>query len=120
MNLGKQIKALALPPKENTVGDTNASSKKMRKHMSLLDRMLNEDDVEKENLDSPNLEEPLRTIDTVLTTQSPQPEAKTPNIGTMVILPSKKRGVNFLRKLLLRKKYGGSKKRAFPLAIEAF
>ncbi|XP_055815869.1 filament-like plant protein 4 [Solanum dulcamara] len=120
MNLGKQIKALALPPKENTVGDTNASGKKMRKHMSLLDRMLNEDDVEKENLDSPNLEEPLRTIDTVLTTQSPQPEAKSPNIGTMVILPSKKQGVNFLRKLLLRKKYGRSKKRAFPLAIEAF
>lgn len=119
MNLGKQIKALALP-KENTVSDTNASSKKMRKHMSLLDRMLTEDDMEKENLDSPNSEEPLRTIDTVLATQSPLPEAKTPNMGTMVILPSKKRGVNFLRKLLLRKKYGRSKKRAFPLAIEAF
>lgn len=120
MNLGKQIKALALPPTENTVGDTNASSKKMRKHMSLLDRMLTEDDVEKENLDSPNAEEPQRTIDTVLATQSPLPEANTPNIGSMVILPSKKPGVNFLRKLLLRKKYGRSKKRAFPLAIEAF
>ncbi|MCD9645081.1 hypothetical protein HAX54_033756 [Datura stramonium] len=119
MNLGKQIKALALP-KENTVGDTNASSKKMRKHMSLLDRMLTEDDMEKENLDSPNSEEALRNTDTVLATQSPQPEDKTPNMGTMVILPSKKRGVNFLRKLLLRKKYGRSKKRAFPLAIEAF
>lgn len=120
MNLGKQIKALALPPKDNTVGDSNASSKKMRKHMSLLDRMISEDDVEKENVNSPNSEEALRTIDRVLATQSPQPEAKTPNMGTMVILPSKKRGVNFLRKLLLRKKYGRSKKRAFPLAIEAF
>uniref|UniRef100_A0A0V0GLX4 Putative ovule protein n=1 Tax=Solanum chacoense TaxID=4108 RepID=A0A0V0GLX4_SOLCH len=92
----------------------------MRKHMSLLDRMLTEDDVEKENLDSPYAEEPQRTIDTVLATQSPQPEANTPNMGSMVILPSKKPGVNFLRKLLLRKKYGRSKKRAFPLAIEAF
>ncbi|KAF3615686.1 putative O-acyltransferase WSD1-like [Capsicum annuum] len=119
MNLGKQIKALSLP-KENTVADTNASSKKMRKHMSLLDRMLTEDDGEKEKLLSPNSEESPRTIDTVLATQSPQPEAKTPNMGTMVVLPSKKRGVNFLRKLLLRKKYGRSKKRAFPLAIEAF
>ncbi|KAJ8572373.1 hypothetical protein K7X08_008884 [Anisodus acutangulus] len=119
MNLGKQIKALALP-KENTVGDTNAISKKMRRHMSLLDRMLTEDDVEKENLDSPNSEEHVRTIDTVLATQSPQPEAKTPNTGTMVILPSKKRGVNFLRKLLLRKKHGRSTKKAFPLGIEAF
>ncbi|XP_060168206.1 filament-like plant protein 7 isoform X1 [Lycium barbarum] len=119
MNLGKQIKALALP-KENTVGETNSTSKKMRKHMSLLDRMLTEDDVEKENLDSPNSEEPLRTNDIVLVTQSPQPEAKTPNMGTMVILPTKKRGVNFLRKLLLRKKYGRSKNRAFPLGIEAY
>ncbi|KAK4378448.1 hypothetical protein RND71_000310 [Anisodus tanguticus] len=119
MNLGKQIKALALP-KENTVGDTNAISKKMRRHMSLLDRMLTEDDVEKENLDSPNSEEHVRTIDTVLATQSPQPEAKTPNTGTMVILPSKKRGVNFLRKLLPRKKHGRSTKQAFPLGIEAF
>ncbi|CAN4112180.1 unnamed protein product [Withania somnifera] len=119
MNLGKQIKALALP-NENTVGDTNARSKKMRKHMSLLDRMLTEDDTEKENLDSPNSEEPLRTIDTVLETQSPQPEANTPNMGAMVSFPSKKRGVNFLRKLLLRKTYVRNKKRAFPLAIEAF
>ncbi|CAN4107734.1 unnamed protein product [Withania somnifera] len=119
MSLRKQIKALTFP-KENTVGDTNASSKKMRKHMSLLDRMLTEDDVEKKNLDSPNSKEPLKTVDTVLATQSPQPEAKTPNMGTIVILPSKKRGVNFLRKLLFRKKYGRSKKRAFPLAIEAF
>ncbi|XP_059314012.1 filament-like plant protein 7 isoform X2 [Lycium ferocissimum] len=119
MNLGKQIKALALP-KENTVGETNSTSKKMRKHMSLLDRMLTEDDVEKENLDSPNSEEPPRNNDIVLATQSPQPEAKTPNMGTMIILPTKKRGVNFLRKLLLRKKYGRSKKRAFPLGIEAY
>ncbi|OIT30859.1 PREDICTED: filament-like plant protein 7 [Nicotiana attenuata] len=113
LNLGKQIKALALP-KENTVGATNGSIKNMRKHMSLLDRMLSEDDVQKEELNSPN-------NDTVHATQSPQSEAKTPNMGTMVILPTKKRGgMNFLRKLLLRKKRERSKKRAFPLGIEAY
>ncbi|KAK4340218.1 hypothetical protein RND71_041680 [Anisodus tanguticus] len=52
MNLGKQIKALALP-KENTDDETNASSKKTRRHMSLLDRMLTEDGVEKEELTLP-------------------------------------------------------------------
>nr|XP_016507957.1 PREDICTED: filament-like plant protein 7 isoform X1 [Nicotiana tabacum]XP_016507958.1 PREDICTED: filament-like plant protein 7 isoform X1 [Nicotiana tabacum]XP_016507959.1 PREDICTED: filament-like plant protein 7 isoform X1 [Nicotiana tabacum] len=120
LNLGKQIKALALP-KENTVGATNGSIKNMRKHMSLLDRMLSEDDVQKEELNSPNLEEPLSTINTVHATQSPQSEAKTPNMRTMVILPTKKRGgMNFLRKLLLRKKRERSKKRAFPLGIETY
>ncbi|XP_009588155.1 filament-like plant protein 7 isoform X1 [Nicotiana tomentosiformis] len=121
LNLGKQIKALSLP-KENTVGATNGSIKNMRKHMSLLDQMLSEDDVQKEELNSPNLEEPLRTMDTVHAAQSPhESEAKTPNVGTMVILPAKKRGgVNFLRKLLLRKKRERSKKRAFPLGIETY
>ncbi|KAL6952398.1 hypothetical protein U1Q18_042722 [Sarracenia purpurea var. burkii] len=111
--LGKQLKALALPreaPTFNKVSITGAATinaQKLSIRSTLLDRMLAEDDDETEGPKSPRTREPTTAM-----------EAKKPSspseayLGSRAIVASKKRGggLGFLRKLLMRRKRGSSKK----------
>ncbi|KAK9285238.1 hypothetical protein L1049_024427 [Liquidambar formosana] len=120
---------------------TTTPKKNMSQRSSLLDRMLAEDDAEtkdpkspttKEIICSSNLQKPPSFLDGNSNSAfSPDPAVEPPEkflasnkmnqhddeaaIGSLAIVPSKKRGgVGLLRKLLWRRKKGNSKKKTPP------
>lgn len=123
LNLGKQLKALALPT-ESTVFDKVLSKTNEKtlclQRSSLRDRMLAEDGVEAQDPNSKTKEiistTETKIVPSVLHSNSGRGfyQAKTTVPGALAIVPSKKRGggSNLLKKLLYRKKEGSSKKKS--------
>lgn len=138
LNLGKQLKALA-SPRERALLDKVYSTtsmatndKKLSHRSSLRDRMLADDDADAEVFKSPKIKEIISTahIPSALGSNhsnsfnSPDnhveaPDAyndsthraATPAVGSLAIVPSRKRGgAGFLRKLLQRREKGVSKR----------
>lgn len=132
LNLGKQLKALATPREaelfdkvfSNTSTAANATNNNMHKRSSLRDRMLADEDPRVEILKSPKDKE-TRDVDAqkpsllhsdshnALLTPSALVHTRQGHLGSkhLAIVPSKKQGgFGFLRRLLLRRKKGSSKK----------
>ncbi|CAL5329291.1 hypothetical protein CsSME_00009631 [Camellia sinensis var. sinensis] len=126
LHLGKQLKALASPRETSVFNNVSTTAttataiainnmKKLSQRSSLRDRMLADD------LTSPKTRQIISTIEATKpsflysnnfsTVCAPSVPVAPPEVGSLAIVPSKKRGgVGFLRKLLLRKKSGSSKK----------
>ncbi|KAI8027780.1 Filament-like plant protein 7 [Camellia lanceoleosa] len=126
LHLGKQLKALASPRETSVFNNVSTTAtaataiainnmKKLSQRSSLRDRMLADD------LTSPKTRQIISTIEATKpsflysnnfsTLCAPSVPVAPPEVGSLAIVPSKKRGgVGFLRKLLLRKKRGSSKK----------
>lgn len=134
LNLGKQLKALATPREaalfdkvfSNTNTAANTTNNNMHKRSSLRDRMLADEDPRVEILKSPKDKE-TRDADAdaqkpsllhsdshnALSTPSALVHTRQGHLGSkhLAIVPSKKQGgFGFLRRLLLRRKKGSSKK----------
>ncbi|KAJ9705088.1 hypothetical protein PVL29_003240 [Vitis rotundifolia] len=138
LNLGKQLKALASPrdraifDKVYSTTSTATSDKKLSHRSSLRDRMLADDDADAEAFKSPKIKEIISTACVPSTLSSnnsnsfdapdihveapdayhvSKHRAATPAVGSLAIVPSKKKGgAGFLRKLLQRRKKGVSKR----------
>ncbi|OMO63243.1 hypothetical protein COLO4_32628 [Corchorus olitorius] len=113
LNLGKQLKVLASPQEaalfdkvfsNNAAGTAVINNRRISKRFSLRDRMIAEDGAKAEASKSPNAESENSSL----------PDSKNEGSNTAVmalaIVPSKKQGVGLLRRLLLRRKKGYSKK----------
>ncbi|XP_040363750.1 filament-like plant protein 7 isoform X2 [Rosa chinensis] len=127
LNLGKQLKALATP-REAALFDkvfSTTSAAANTKRSSLRDRMLADEDPRAEVLKSPKDKQAMRDADAqkpsllhsdshnALSTPSALVNTRQGHFGSkhLAIVPSKKQGgFGFLRRLLLRRKKGSSKK----------
>lgn len=136
LNLGKQLKALASPREaalfdkifiHNSATTTATTIKNMNRHFSLRDQMLAEDRSKAIILRSP-IEDKQKScpshFDNGNALSSPNVLVRTPaacfgqthkigntEAGTRAIVPSKKQGgFGLLRRLLMRRKQGGTKK----------
>lgn len=138
LNLGKQLKALASPrdraifDKVYSTTSTATNDKKLSHRSSLRDRMLADDDADTEVFKSPKIKEIISTAHIPSTLGSnnsnsfdapdihveapdayhdSKHRAVTPAVGSLAIVPSKKKGgAGFLRKLLQRRRKGVSKR----------
>ena len=151
VNLGKQLKALSSPREaallDKVFSTTSATSvgnkdKRLNKRSSLRDRMLAEDDVKTEAVNSQNAKETTSNAEDhkrpSLSQSDSQNAIDSPNFpvhnpvacrssscktnnnaaGALAIVPSKKKaGFDLLRKLLLRRKKGQSQKSRFPAKV---
>ncbi|KAL5788278.1 hypothetical protein ACOSP7_005227 [Xanthoceras sorbifolium] len=111
---------------------TTTNNKKLNKHFSLRDQMLAEDGAKAETVKCPNDKGTSSIEDTLKPSlphssdgndlDTPKAQVRTPEahpgsknkpnniaVGSLAIVPSKKRGVGLLMKLLLRRKKGSSK-----------
>ncbi|KAL3621142.1 hypothetical protein CASFOL_036054 [Castilleja foliolosa] len=118
MKLGKQLKALGSTTELSVVEKVDLSETKMfKQRSSLRNQMICEDNNEESN----DLQQSPKTKEIISTTNGNVPhvsrnsmfsfldgQVATPNIGALVIVPSKTR-IGFLRKLLLRRKKQNSK-----------
>ncbi|XP_027150913.1 filament-like plant protein 7 [Coffea eugenioides] len=138
LNLGKQLKALASPmeaalfdkvvssPSNPVVATMTTPKKNTRQRSSLLDKMLAEDKYETEDLKSPKTKEiilegnsysvfgPNWTIEPpekVASSNGVNYSNNEAEIGSLAIVPSKKRGSGGLLKKLLRRGRNGSCKK---------
>lgn len=145
LNLGNQLKALT-PPKEasyanKTLSIPSKNNKNLNQRLSLLDRMLSEESTKMNDLNPSQSKELISTAETQMQppcrtksdrvlypsgTQlaaadlAPKREAsKNSKTGALVVVPSKKRGraIGFVRRLLLGRKRGSSKKTPFSFAM---
>ncbi|KAF2298149.1 hypothetical protein GH714_015617 [Hevea brasiliensis] len=131
LNLGKQLKALATPREAalfdkvfNTNGSTATATinKNLNRRFSLRDQMLAEDKTKAIILRSPTTEAKNHSNNgNALSTHSflvPTSEAKFDSkqksgniaVGALAIVPGKKQGVGFFRRLLMRRKKESIKK----------
>lgn len=143
LNLGKQLKALASPgdrallDKVYSTTSLTVTDKKLSHRSSLRDQMLADDDAETETFQSPKIIEIISTarIPSALGSNNSSSfdaphvheeasdvyddtkhKAATPAVGSLAIVPSKKKGgAGFFRKLLQRRKKGVSR-RSLPYA----
>lgn len=107
LSLGKQLKALSSPKDStNTTAVAAINNYKLGQRPSLRDRMLAEDGAKAEDPNSP------KTLENLSTVEEKKPSFLYSNDAlSLAIIPSKKKGgIGFLRKLLLRRKRGNSKK----------
>ncbi|KAL3538859.1 hypothetical protein ACH5RR_002225 [Cinchona calisaya] len=146
LNLGNQLKDLTSPKEAsylNKILSTPSKNNKLKQRFSLLDQMLSEEDTKMEDLKSSETkgliistaethgQSPCQTKSQrafyTCSAQTAASEAdvglkmeatKTAKAGPLVVVPSKKqgRGVVFLRRLLLWKKRGSSRKKPFSFA----
>ncbi|XP_059652906.1 filament-like plant protein 7 [Cornus florida] len=126
VSLGKQLKALS-SSKETTVlekvlsttSSTTTNNKTLSQRSSLRDRMLAEDGVGAEYLESDNCDTfcaPGALLVPHEASFGSRHGTKTAGIGALAIVPSKKGGGGgFLRKLLLRRKRWSGKRTSSPL-----
>ncbi|XP_050366960.1 filament-like plant protein 7 [Argentina anserina] len=133
LNLGKQLKALATPREaalfdkvfSTTSAATNATNNNFSKRSSLRDRLLADEDPRQEVLKSPKDKQAMTDADAqksshfhsdshnALSTPSALVNTRQGQYGSkhLAIVPSKKQGgFGFLKRLLLRRKKGSSKK----------
>ncbi|KDP25007.1 hypothetical protein JCGZ_23990 [Jatropha curcas] len=117
LNLGKQLKALATPREEallDKVFKTSVSTtanKNLSKRFSLRDQMIAEDPTKAIILRSPIKDGKFQSNNngnastaTNVKSDSKQKADNNAAVGTLAIVPSKKQGVGFLRRLLMRRK----------------
>lgn len=145
LNLGNQLKGRT-PPKEASYANKMLSipsknNKKLNQRFSLLDRMLSEESTKMYDLKPSQSKELISTVETQMQPPSrtrsgrvfypsgtqlaaadliPKREAsKNSKAGALVVVPSKKRGraISFVRRLLLGRKRGSSKKTPFSFAM---
>ncbi|GAA0166395.1 hypothetical protein LIER_21554 [Lithospermum erythrorhizon] len=118
IELGKQLKALA-SSKETTVtakhltASTPNTDHKMNRRLSLLDRMQHDDTPEGQTILMPSaMEITSNTKQNHPPLLQPYVPIESPSIGALAIVPvKKKRGTaSFLKKLLMRRKNGSSRK----------
>ncbi|CDO97196.1 unnamed protein product [Coffea canephora] len=119
LNLGNQLNALT-PPKEassanKTLSIPSKNNKKLNQRLSLLDRMLSEESTKMNDL-KPSQSKEL--IMSTAETQMQPPSSKNSKAGALVVVPTKKRGraIGFVRRLLLGRIRGSSKKTPFSFA----
>lgn len=108
LSLGKQLKALSSPRDSTNSTAAAAINKKMlSQRPSLRDQMLAEDGAKVKDPNYPETQEILSPIEAKKPSPLPSNDAL-----SLAIVPSKKKGggMGFLRKLLLRRKRGNSKK----------
>lgn len=122
LNLGNQLKALAKP---NEASNTNKTlyncrkSKKLNQRLSLLDRILSEDNAGKEVTHETNSTSAMHASNMKLENSGTHDkETKTALSSALIVVPSKKRGggISFLRKLLVRRKKRSSQKTFLPFS----
>lgn len=108
LSLGKQLKALSLPrDSTNTTAAAAINKMTLSQRPSLRDQMLAEDGAKAKDPNYPEAQEILSPIEA----KKPSPLLSNDALS-LAIVPSKKKGggMGFLRKLLLRRKRGNSKK----------
>ncbi|CAN1133432.1 Filament-like plant protein 7 [Linum perenne] len=126
LNLGKQLKALA-SPKEAALFDkvfnatngadivtTTTNNRNFYRHFSLHDQMVAEDKAKAIILYSPKEDSSLKSADQpdeVKGATECDGNNKTADMVTLAIVPTKRQaGIGFWKKLLMRRKKGGSKR----------
>ncbi|KAL3515295.1 hypothetical protein ACH5RR_022197 [Cinchona calisaya] len=137
LNLGNQLKALNSPKEASYVNKMLANptknNKKLNRRFSLLDRMLSEDTNKMEDLKPSQAKELISTAEAqwqhpvktnsgrefYVSSAQLAASDKNSRAGALVVVSSKKRGrgTSFVRRLLLWRKRGSSKKTPFPFTM---